>query len=220
MNEPMTSEEILANVRALVPEIHSRTPETAKLRRPFRRVGGQDRLRQRLFLRLPGGERGARALPLHRLCDGRPGTAQRTRCARARRISRDRAMGLCLRRHARGCDGRRLPHRRVRRSAFSLAGPAKFDGPLFADAGSATVFIPMAGTPLGLMRRAIEVTVELSREKVISLPAPPTLMRNLPRVNAGGIGGKGRRQIRTCAGSNALRRRTRGSVRERESLLG
>jgi len=106
------------------------------------------------------------------------------------------------------------------RHTFSLAGPAKFEGPLFADAGSATVFIPMAGTPLGLMRRAIEVTVELSREKVISLPAPPTLMRNLPRVNAGGIGGKGRRQIRTCAGSNALRRRTRGSVRERESLLG
>jgi len=35
---------------------------------------------------------------------------------------------------------------------------------------------------LGLMRRAIELTVELSREKVISMPPPPTLMRNLPRV--------------------------------------
>jgi indole-3-acetate monooxygenase len=68
------------------------------------------------------------------------------------------------------------------RHAFTLNGPAKIDGPLYADAGSATVFIPMAGTPLGLMRRAIEVTLELSGEKMINLPAPPTLMRNLPRV--------------------------------------
>lgn len=68
------------------------------------------------------------------------------------------------------------------RHTFTLAGPAKIDGPLYADAGSATVFIPMAGTPLGLMRRAIDVTIELAREKVIALPPPPTLMRNLPRV--------------------------------------
>ena len=68
------------------------------------------------------------------------------------------------------------------RHAFTLAGPAKIEGPLYADAGSATVFIPMAGTPLGLMRRAIDVAIELAREKVITLPAPPTLMRNLPRV--------------------------------------
>lgn len=66
--------------------------------------------------------------------------------------------------------------------AFTMMGPPKIEGPLYADAGSATVFIPMAGTPLGLMRRAIDVTVELAREKVITLPAPPTLMRNLPRV--------------------------------------
>lgn len=68
------------------------------------------------------------------------------------------------------------------RHAFTLAGPAKIEGPLYADAGSATVFIPMAGTPLGLMRRAIDVTIELAREKVISLPPPPTPMRNLSRV--------------------------------------
>jgi len=68
------------------------------------------------------------------------------------------------------------------RHAFTLDGPAKIEGPLYADAGSATVFIPMAGTPLGLMRRAIDVTLELVGEKVISLPQPPTLMRNLPRV--------------------------------------
>lgn len=68
------------------------------------------------------------------------------------------------------------------RHAFTLAGPAKIEGPLYADGGSATVFIPMAGTPLGLMRRAIDVTVELAREKVISLPPPPTPMRDLARV--------------------------------------
>jgi len=68
------------------------------------------------------------------------------------------------------------------RHAFTLAGPAKIAGPLYADAGSATVFIPMAGTPLGLMRRAIEVTLELAGERVIALPPPATPMRHLPRV--------------------------------------
>jgi indole-3-acetate monooxygenase len=68
------------------------------------------------------------------------------------------------------------------RHAFTLNGPPKIEGPLYADAGSATVFIPMAGTPLGLMRRAIDVTLELARDKVIGLPPPPTLMRDLPRV--------------------------------------
>lgn len=68
------------------------------------------------------------------------------------------------------------------RHTFTMVGPAKIAGPLYADAGSATVFIPMAGTPLGLMRRAIDVTVALARERVIALPAPPTLMRDLPRV--------------------------------------
>ena len=32
------------------------------------------------------------------------------------------------------------------------------------------------------MHRAIDVTLELAGQKTISLPAPPTLMRNLPRV--------------------------------------
>jgi len=66
--------------------------------------------------------------------------------------------------------------------AFTLAGPARIAGPLYADAGSATVFIPMAGTPLGLMRRAIDVTLDLAQHKVITLPSPPTPMRQLPRV--------------------------------------
>ncbi|HTV79127.1 MAG TPA: acyl-CoA dehydrogenase family protein [Steroidobacteraceae bacterium] len=68
------------------------------------------------------------------------------------------------------------------RHTFSLAGPARIAGPLYADAGSATVFIPMAGTPLGLMRRVIDVTVGLAGERVISLPPPATPMRHLPRV--------------------------------------
>jgi alkylation response protein AidB-like acyl-CoA dehydrogenase len=90
--------------------------------------------------------------------------------------------------HSNGLAGSGSHHYKARdvfvpeRHAFTLAGPAKVDGPLYADAGSATVFIPMAGTPLGLMRRAIDVTLELAGEKVITLPAPPTLMRHLPRV--------------------------------------
>jgi indole-3-acetate monooxygenase len=90
--------------------------------------------------------------------------------------------------HANGLAGSGSHHYSARdlfvpeRHAFTLTGPAKIDGPLYADAGSATVFIPMAGTPLGLMRRAIDVTLEVAGERTISLPAPPTLMRNLPRV--------------------------------------
>ncbi len=90
--------------------------------------------------------------------------------------------------HANGLAGSGSHHYKARdlfvpeRHAFTLAGPAKIDGPLYADAGSATVFIPMAGTPLGLMHRAIDVTLELAGQKVITLPPPPTLMRHLPRV--------------------------------------
>jgi alkylation response protein AidB-like acyl-CoA dehydrogenase len=68
------------------------------------------------------------------------------------------------------------------RHTFTFAGPATIDGPLYAATGSATVFIPMAGTPLGLMRRVIDVTLALAGERLISLPPPATLMRNLPRV--------------------------------------
>ncbi|MGH7075246.1 MAG: acyl-CoA dehydrogenase family protein [Stellaceae bacterium] len=68
------------------------------------------------------------------------------------------------------------------RHTFSLHGPAKMAGPLYSDTGAAIVFIPMAGTPLGLMRRAIDVTLALAGEKVVKLPAPPTPMRDLPRV--------------------------------------
>ncbi len=90
--------------------------------------------------------------------------------------------------HSNGLAGSGSHHYKARdlfvpeRHAFTLAGPAKIDGPLYADAGSATVFIPMAGTPLGLMRRAIDVTLELAGQKVITLPPPATLMRHLPRV--------------------------------------
>jgi indole-3-acetate monooxygenase len=90
--------------------------------------------------------------------------------------------------HSNGLAGSGSHHYQVRdlfvpeRHVFNLAGRPRIDGPLYADGGSATVFIPMAGTPLGLMRRAIEVTVELARERTITLPPPPTPMRNLPRV--------------------------------------
>jgi alkylation response protein AidB-like acyl-CoA dehydrogenase len=68
------------------------------------------------------------------------------------------------------------------RHTFSMAGPTQWDGPLYADGGSARVFVPMAGLPLGLMRRVIDVTCALAGERSITLPAPPTLMKDLPRV--------------------------------------
>jgi alkylation response protein AidB-like acyl-CoA dehydrogenase len=90
--------------------------------------------------------------------------------------------------HSNGLAGSGSHHYRAEdlfvpeRHAFTLDGPPRIDGPLYADCGSATVFIPMAGTPLGLMRRVIDVTLELAALKVIGLPPPPTLMRHLPRV--------------------------------------
>ena len=90
--------------------------------------------------------------------------------------------------HSIGLAGSGSHHYQVRdvfvpdRHTFTLAGPATIDGPLYAEAGSATLFVPMAGTPLGLMRRVIDVTLALAGEKLISLPPPPTLMRHLPRV--------------------------------------
>lgn len=90
--------------------------------------------------------------------------------------------------HSNGLAGSGSHHYEVKdlfvpeRHAFNLAGRARTNGPLYRDGGGARVFIPMAGTPLGLMRRAIEVTLDLAREKVIALPPPPTLMRQLPRV--------------------------------------
>jgi indole-3-acetate monooxygenase len=271
VSTPKTSEEILAHVRALVPEIQSRTTETAKLRRvpadlvAKLRAAGVFRI---MFPRSWGGPE--MPLPqqvelIETLSYGDPSVAWAVKigsdsgyfCAfleegaarelypsidyatagqappngRAVRVPggyrvtgrwgfasgcthADVMVGGCLildsegatpsgmiyilapaacfevedTWYSNGLVGSGSHHYKVKdlfvpeRHAFSLAGPAKFAGPLFADAGSATVFIPMAGTPLCLMRRAIEVTLELSREKTISLPPPPTLMRNLPRV--------------------------------------
>jgi indole-3-acetate monooxygenase len=67
---------------------------------------------------------------------------------------------------------------------FRMQGTTKFAGPLYAEAGSATVFIPMVGTPLGLMRRAIETACAVAGERVVSLPPPPTRMKDLPRVQS------------------------------------
>ncbi|MFZ1991335.1 MAG: acyl-CoA dehydrogenase family protein [Alphaproteobacteria bacterium] len=68
------------------------------------------------------------------------------------------------------------------RHTFTMAGAAKQPGPLYADGGSARVFVPMAGLPLGLMRRVIEEACKLSEERKITLPAPPTLMKEIPRI--------------------------------------
>jgi alkylation response protein AidB-like acyl-CoA dehydrogenase len=65
---------------------------------------------------------------------------------------------------------------------FTMAGSATQPGPLYADGGSARVFVPMAGLPLGLMRRVIDEVCALAGERMITLPAPPTLMKDLPRV--------------------------------------
>ena len=267
----MTSEEILANVRALVPEIQSRTTETAKLRRIPADLVAKLRAAGVFRIMFPGSW-GGPEMPLPQqvelietLSYGDPSVGWAVKigsdsgyfCAfleesaarelypsidyatagqappngRAVRVPggyrvsgrwgfasgcthADVMVGGCLILESEGATpsgmiyilapaasfevedtwysngllGSGSHHYKVKdlfipeRHTFSLAGPAKFEGPLFTDAGSATVFIPMAGTPLGLMRRAIELTVELSREKVISLPPPPTLMRNLPRV--------------------------------------
>jgi len=67
---------------------------------------------------------------------------------------------------------------------FKMQGRAKFDGALYADGGSATIFIPMVGTPLGLMRRSIESARAVAEQRVVSLPPPPTPMKDLPSVHA------------------------------------
>lgn len=68
------------------------------------------------------------------------------------------------------------------RHTFSLIEPAKVKGPLYDESTSATVFVPMVGTPLGLARRAIDTVLAMAGEKVISLPPPPTLIKDLPRA--------------------------------------
>ncbi len=68
------------------------------------------------------------------------------------------------------------------RHTFTMANETKQPGALYADGGSARVFVPMAGLPLGLMKRVIDATCGLAGERKITLPAPPRLMKDIPRV--------------------------------------
>lgn len=56
------------------------------------------------------------------------------------------------------------------------------DEPLYRLPITASVSIPMAGVPLGLARRAIDELCALAGQKVVAIPPPPVLLKNLPRV--------------------------------------
>lgn len=94
------------------------------------------------------------------------------------------------------------------RHTFSLAGPARIAGPLYADAGSATVFIPMAGTPRahapGDRRDRRARRRKGDQPAATGHPdAPPAAGEVCPRPRA-----------------DALRCGAGGGIRERQSLLG
>ena len=66
--------------------------------------------------------------------------------------------------------------------ALELAAPSGRDEPLYRLPITASVSIPMAGVPLGLARRAIDELCALAGRKIIAIPPPPALLKNLPRV--------------------------------------
>ena len=65
---------------------------------------------------------------------------------------------------------------------LDLMAPSGRDEPLYRLPITASVSIPMAGVPLGLARRAIDELCALAGQKIIAIPPPPTLLKNLPRV--------------------------------------
>jgi indole-3-acetate monooxygenase len=65
---------------------------------------------------------------------------------------------------------------------LDLMKASERDEPLYRLPITASVSIPMAGVPLGLARRAIEELCALAGQKVVAIPPPPTLLKNLPRV--------------------------------------
>jgi len=65
---------------------------------------------------------------------------------------------------------------------LDLNAPSRRDEPLYRLPLTASVSIPMAGVPLGVARRAIDELIALAGKKVIALPPPPVLLKNLPRV--------------------------------------
>jgi alkylation response protein AidB-like acyl-CoA dehydrogenase len=66
--------------------------------------------------------------------------------------------------------------------ALDLFAPSGRDEPLYRLPITASVSVPMAGVPLGLARRAIDELVALAGKRIVALPPPPVLLKNLPRV--------------------------------------
>jgi len=65
---------------------------------------------------------------------------------------------------------------------LDLVAPSGRDEPLYRLPLTASVSIPMAGTPLGIARRAIDEVCALAGKKVVAIPPPPVLLKELPRV--------------------------------------
>jgi alkylation response protein AidB-like acyl-CoA dehydrogenase len=65
---------------------------------------------------------------------------------------------------------------------LDLFAPSGRDEPLYRLPITASVSVPMAGTPLGLARRAIDELIALAGKKIVAIPPPPVLIKNLPRV--------------------------------------
>jgi len=65
---------------------------------------------------------------------------------------------------------------------LDLFAPSGRSEPLYRLPITASVSVPMAGTPLGLARRAIDELIALAGKKIVAIPPPPVLIKNLPRV--------------------------------------
>jgi len=65
---------------------------------------------------------------------------------------------------------------------LDLVAPSGRDEPLYRLPLTASVSIPMAGTPLGIARRAIDEVCALAGKKIVAIPPPPVLLKELPRV--------------------------------------
>jgi indole-3-acetate monooxygenase len=65
---------------------------------------------------------------------------------------------------------------------LNLFAPSSRSEALYRLPITAAVSVPMAGTPLGLARRAIDELVALAGKRVVAIPPPPVLIKTLPRV--------------------------------------